>query len=72
MIERVTLKVEGMTCANCVKHVERALAKLPSVHEVRVDLGAASASIAFDPQAIDVAAVVAAIGKAGYSARLPA
>ena len=34
----VTLKVDGMTCANCVRHVGDALRGVPGVHRADVDL----------------------------------
>ena len=33
-----TLKIEGMMCAHCQKHVHDALSKIASVTEVTVDL----------------------------------
>jgi len=35
----LTLPVEGMTCASCVGHVEKALTELPGVSDVVVNLG---------------------------------
>ncbi|MGN1057551.1 MAG: heavy metal translocating P-type ATPase, partial [Comamonas sp.] len=62
----VVLPVEGMTCASCVGRVERTLGKLPGVASVSVNLATEQAQIAF-AAAPDVAAVVAAIEKAGYA-----
>ena len=33
-----TFRVEGMTCASCVKRVEKALAAVPGVASARVNL----------------------------------
>ncbi len=55
-----TLRITGMTCGHCVKHVEDALRGVAGVSTVRVDLGAGEAQIegTASPEAL-VAAVVA-------------
>lgn len=40
-----TLTVTGMTCANCVRHVSEALAGIPGVTDVRVDLATGHATL---------------------------
>lgn len=40
-----TIGVTGMTCAKCVHHVRNALAALPGVREVVVDLDAGQATL---------------------------
>src|SRR5690606_22799822 len=61
------LGVEGMTCASCVARVERALQAVPGVSEAVVNLATERASVrgAADPDAL-----LAAIDRAGYDARL--
>ena len=39
MTDEIRLGVRGMTCAACVSRVERAVAKLPGVVDVAVNLG---------------------------------
>ncbi|MBH9576210.1 heavy metal translocating P-type ATPase [Inhella proteolytica] len=58
------LPIEGMTCASCVLHVEKALAAVPGVQSVSVNLATESAEV--QGQAAQ-AALVAAVEKAGYS-----
>ena len=64
----LTLPIDGMTCASCVARVERALAKVPGVAEVSVNLATEQAS--FQLPAADAAAtalaVQAAVQRAGY------
>jgi len=63
----INLRIEGMTCASCVSHVEQALRQVPSVTEANVNLATATAHI---NSGEDVAtALVAAVKKAGYEAR---
>lgn len=40
-----TLKIEGMMCAHCQKHVHDALAKMDGVTDVTVDLEGGKASV---------------------------
>ncbi|ACO78302.1 copper-translocating P-type ATPase [Azotobacter vinelandii CA] len=61
----LTLAIEGMSCASCVGRVERALSKVPGVTGVSVNLASERAEIAF-AGAVDVAAAIAAVRKAGY------
>src|SRR5512139_3632502 len=63
----VTLDITGMTCASCVRRVERALAKIPGVETASVNLAAETARVTF-ASAVPVDALVAAVEKAGYTA----
>ncbi len=62
----VTLPIEGMTCASCVRRVERALTKVPGVSVASVNLATEKASVAYDPALVDVDQLGAAVAKAGY------
>ncbi len=64
-----TLLVEGMTCASCVRRVEKALEKVPGVAEARVNLATGKATIRHDPLQAPLEALAAAAEKAGYPAR---
>ncbi|MFZ1662259.1 MAG: copper ion binding protein, partial [Paracoccaceae bacterium] len=68
MTERLTVTVDGMTCASCVGRVERSLKALPDVGEVAVNLATGRARVDFGGRA-DSGAVVQALAKAGYPAR---
>ncbi|MDP2005956.1 MAG: heavy metal translocating P-type ATPase [Rubrivivax sp.] len=63
-----TLLVEGMTCASCVARVEKALLKVPGVSGATVNLATEKASIQA-LSTVSVAALKAAIEKAGYVAK---
>jgi copper chaperone CopZ len=58
--DRVSLPVEGMTCASCVSRVERALNTLPSV-EAAVNLATERADVRFDAHRVNVGALVGAV-----------
>lgn len=63
------LPVEGMTCASCVAHVERAIAKVPGVASVRVNLATERAEVDFAARP-DIGAVARAVEDAGYEVPL--
>jgi P-type Cu+ transporter len=68
------LAVRGMTCAACVRRVERALAKVPGVQEAQVNFATEMASVTLQPEGgeLNAQALVAAIEDAGYHAQLQA
>jgi len=61
-----SLPVAGMTCASCVAHVEKAIARVPGVGAVAVNLATGRAEVTFTGPA-DVAAVAQAVERAGYA-----
>lgn len=60
------LRVDGMDCASCAAHVERAAVRVSGVRDVRVNLARGRALVRFDPSVTDAATVAAAISAAGY------
>ncbi len=60
-----TLRINGMTCNNCVRHVDRALRAVSGVAAVEVSLAEHRATVTGDA---DAAQLVAAVEAAGYSA----
>jgi Cu+-exporting ATPase len=66
MAERLTLPVRGMHCAACTGKVEGALARVPGVEMVAVNLATERATVAFDPARADVGALQAAVAAVGY------
>ena len=63
--QRMVLPVQGMTCASCVAHVEKALAQVPGVRKVAVNLATESAAV--EGARLDAAALQGAISAAGYT-----
>ena len=68
---QVTLPVDGMTCAACQSHVQRALRTTPGVNDATVNLMMHSATISYDPRVLTPQALVEAINETGYQSRLP-
>jgi Cu+-exporting ATPase len=65
--QSLELSIDGMTCASCVGRVERALAKVPGVKSVSVNLANERAHLELLGQ-IDPQTLISAVTKAGYSA----
>jgi Cu+-exporting ATPase len=63
----ITLPIEGMTCASCVRRVEKALAKVEGVHEASVNLAVQRATVKYDPASATIAALKSAVEHAGYT-----
>ncbi len=61
---RMTLPVQGMSCASCVAHVEKALAAVPGVQSVAVNLATESATV--QGGALDAGVLRRAVDEAGY------
>jgi len=62
------LPIEGMTCASCVTRVEKALAKVPGVESVSVNLATEQATVVRQKNAGPTADLLAAVERAGYTA----
>ncbi|MFM7303866.1 MAG: heavy-metal-associated domain-containing protein, partial [Alphaproteobacteria bacterium] len=62
-LPRLSLPIEGMTCAACAGRVERALRKLPGVVEVQVNPATDRAEV---QGSADAAALKQAVEGAGY------
>jgi Cu+-exporting ATPase len=65
-VAELTLPVEGMTCASCVRRVEKALKKVPGVQDASVNLATEKANVVYDPSAASLAEMRASVENAGY------
>ena len=66
-MEKTVLKVEGMSCAHCVKAVTDAVTGIAGASDVKVDLKSGLASFSYDPALTSPEAVKAAIIEEGFS-----
>src|SRR3954464_7517608 len=64
----VNLNVEGMTCASCVAHVEKALKSVPGTQTAQVNLARGFARVRFDPSKTDPTKLAEAVEHSGYHA----
>ena len=67
--QEVTFGVTGMTCASCVRRIEKTLSKVDGVAEARVNLATEKATVVYDPEPASLDAMKAAVEKAGYGVR---
>ena len=68
-VEKFEVEIDGMTCASCVRRVEKAIAAVPGVKTASVNLATERATIEALAGVAPRAAIDAAIRKAGYEPR---
>jgi Cu+-exporting ATPase len=66
-VEEVLLPIEGMTCASCVRRVEKSISKLDGVEAVSVNLATEQAKVRYNPTQVGHAQLRQAVQKAGYA-----
>ena len=59
-------RVDGMTCGNCARSVERKLAVTPGVTKAVVDLASAQATVEFDSSRVQPESIAEAVRQLGY------
>ena len=64
--QTVVLDVKNMTCELCPITVKSALGKVPGVADTKIDLATMTATVKFDPDKANVAALVKATTNAGF------
>jgi len=65
--KEVTIPIGGMTCASCVRAVERAVGKLDGVKLVAVNLATEKALVRYDSSRLRLSEIKQSIAKAGYT-----
>jgi P-type Cu+ transporter len=63
----VTFPVTGMTCASCVRRIEKALGRVDGVSEANVNLATETAHVVFNPVLTSMDQMRAAVEKTGYA-----
>lgn len=66
-VKTLEVPITGMDCAECVLHVEHALADLPGVESVKVFLTSEKAVLKADPNLATMSVIRQAVEKAGYA-----
>jgi Cu+-exporting ATPase len=62
----VALPIEGMTCASCVRRIEKALNRVEGVQNASVNLATEKANVVYDPAVVSIDQMRSAVDKAGY------
>lgn len=65
-VQQIDLPITGMTCASCVRNVERALKKTDGVAEASVNLATERATVSFDPTVTTIDRMIERVSGAGY------
>ncbi|MCU0105064.1 heavy metal translocating P-type ATPase [Acholeplasma vituli] len=69
-MDQKTFTIEGMTCAACVRSVEKAALKVEGVSSVSVNLVTNKMEVAFDSTKVSLSDITNSVQKAGYKAIL--
>ena len=69
-LARITIPVTGMTCASCVRRLERAISRKEGVAAASINFAAENATIIYDPAATNPDELVGTIRDAGYGAEV--
>ena len=67
-MEKIMIKVTGMSCQHCVNAVSGAVLALDGVAGVTVDLDGGTAAVDYDASKVALADIKAAIEEEGYEA----
>ncbi|MFZ5946254.1 MAG: heavy metal translocating P-type ATPase [Bacillota bacterium] len=65
-MEKVNLKVEGMTCAACAAKIEKSLNKMDGVKNANINLAMEKAVVEFEPDKLSINDISDKIVKLGY------
>lgn len=63
-------KVTGMTCQNCVAHVEKGINELAGVAKVKVNLKKEKSVVKYDESQVSNSDIVAKVKEVGYEAEV--
>jgi P-type Cu+ transporter len=67
MPKTIEIPIQGMDCAECTRHVKKALGALPGVANVEVFLASEKAVIQYEPEMVGLPEMERAVAGAGYS-----
>ncbi|NUQ82386.1 MAG: cation-translocating P-type ATPase [Bacteroidetes bacterium] len=71
MADSQTLRITGMTCANCSARIERKLGKAPGISQVSVNLATEMARIQYDSSVTSLDTIRQTIRDIGYDSAIP-
>lgn len=67
-MQKITLKITGMSCAHCVNKIETALQGLQGVAKAKVNLKKETAKVKYDETVQTLDNLTAAVKEVGYEA----
>jgi len=69
--EKITLPIEGMTCASCVARVERSISKIEGISDVVVNLATEKATFRINKSVVKLDSIKKAVKEVGYKIEIP-
>ena len=69
-MEKLNLKISGMTCAACSARIEKVLSKTDGLEHVSVNLATEKAALEYDPAKVSPQDIIDKIIKTGYGAEV--
>jgi Cu+-exporting ATPase len=63
----IEVPIQGMDCADCTRHVQKAIAEIPGIDSVEVFLTTEKAVVRHDPERVNLDSIRKAVEGAGYS-----
>ena len=69
-MEKLNLKISGMTCAACSARIEKVLSKTDGLEHVSVNLATEKAALEYDPSKVSPQDIIDKIIKTGYGAEV--
>lgn len=70
-MEKIQIRIEGMTCAGCAARVEKRLRSVPGLSDVAVNIATGKAAFSLAGNGAGLEAAAAAVAEAGYKMVLP-
>ena len=65
-MEKIDLKIGGMTCAACARNVQKAIEKLDGISSADVNIATEHASVEYDPEKVTKTQISQSVKSAGY------
>jgi copper chaperone len=65
-VEKLTLRVEGMSCGHCEIAIQDAVRKLPGIQKVKARKGKKEVAAEYDAALVSPEAIAEAVTGAGY------
>ena len=65
-MKEAILTIDGMTCDNCARHVQKSLKSVKGVSNAEVFLDENQARVSFNPSKVDLSSLHRAVEDVGY------
>ncbi|MDQ1002846.1 copper chaperone [Neobacillus niacini] len=65
-MEKIILKVNGMSCGHCVNSIEGSVGELQGVNSVKVNLAEGTVDVEFNPAEVPLSKIKETIDDHGY------